>query len=137
MRARAILKRRRRLISIGKTQSKKTKNRIELDLSEQEMIALLGNALDNAIEACRDVEGQNKWIRVLIRRMQDMTNIKISNPYASVVRDGKGNLVTTKADKTAHGLGIKGMQVIVENHGGVMNYGTEGQIFVLQISFFR
>ena len=110
---------------------------IELDLSEQEMIALLGNALDNAIEACRDVEGQNKWIRVLIRRMQDMTNIKISNPYASVVRDGKGNLVTTKADKTAHGLGIKGMQVIVENHGGVMNYGTEGQIFVLQISFFR
>ena len=110
---------------------------IELDFSEQEMIALLGNALDNAIEACREVEGRNKWIRVLIRRKQEMTNIKISNPYTSVVRDAKGMLVTTKVDKAAHGLGIKGMQVIAEKHGGIINYGTEGQIFVLQISFFH
>lgn len=110
---------------------------IELELSEQEMIALVGNALDNAIEACRKVEDQKKWIRVQISRMHDMTYIKLSNPYISVVRDGKANLVTTKEDKAAHGLGIKGMQVIVEKHGGVIKYGTEDQIFVLQISFFH
>ncbi len=111
-------------------------DQIELPLSEQEITALFGNALDNAIEACRKTESNPKWINVNIRRSQDMTFIKISNPFVSVTMDAKGNFLTTKENKLVHGLGMTGMKSIVEKYGGLLSSKVDKGVFSLEVAFF-
>ena len=111
-------------------------DQIELNLLDHEMTALFGNALDNAIEACRVVEQEAKWIKVVIRRVKEMTFIKISNPYRNIKMDKKGRLMTTKEDSAHHGLGVRGMEQIVEKYKGTLQYKTENNTFILEIAFY-
>lgn len=109
---------------------------INLNLVDYEITALFGNALDNAIEACQQVEKELRWVKVGIRKVTGMTFAKISNPYANIRTDKAGRLLTTKADGDHHGLGTKGMEQIVEKYGGTLQYKTENGIFILEIAFF-
>lgn len=54
---------------------------IQLKLSEQEIISLMGNAIDNALDACRMIKDGKKWIEIVVQRKKDMTLFKISNSY--------------------------------------------------------
>ena len=41
--------------------------------------------------------------------------------------------VTSKADKTRHGFGLRSVQYITEKYGGTMHIGTEGDLFVVSL----
>lgn len=112
-------------------------NRIQLRLAEHEMITLLGNALDNAIEACRKNEKNNRWIRVSIRKIRDMTFIKVVNACQVEPNMEERHFVTSKSDKAHHGFGTLSMQLIVDKYEGTMSANYENGIFSLLISFFE
>lgn len=101
------------------------------------MITLLGNALDNAIEACRKNEKNNRWIRVSIRKIRDMTFIKVINACQVEPNMEERHFVTSKSDKAHHGFGTLSMQLIVDKYEGTMSANYENGIFSLLISFFE
>ncbi len=111
-------------------------DQLELNLPDHEITALFGNALDNAMEACQKLEQGLKWIKVVIRKVNGMTFIKISNPYVTIKTNREGKLMTMKEDSNSHGLGTKGMELIVEKYKGTLQYKTEHNIFILEIAFF-
>lgn len=113
-----------------------TSELIVLPFSEKETIALFGNALDNAIEACEKVETGQRWINVSLRRMQMMTFVEIANTYVPGDLTRNGKLTSAKADKAMHGLGIKGMKVIIEKYGGTLEWEPGEDAFTLKMSFF-
>lgn len=110
---------------------------IDLKLTDQELTALLGNALDNAIEACKKMEHGVKWIRITIRKVQEMTLIKISNSYEYQPHEKTGIFVSTKNNPQAHGLGIKSMRMIVEKYEGKLKADYSQGEFSLIVSFFN
>ncbi|MCL2591961.1 MAG: GHKL domain-containing protein [Defluviitaleaceae bacterium] len=73
---------------------------------------ILGNALENAIEACVHVEMEKRYIRIVAKiTLQNELYIEIINPYNIFpVTDKAGNLKTTKLDKDNHGLGLISIQ---------------------------
>src|SRR5699024_847972 len=81
----------------------------ELPVADTDLAALLGNALDNAIEG---VEGAaEKRIALRCRVDKGLFMLRVENPVGAAIHP---DLATTKADKSAHGFGIPGMREIAE-----------------------
>ena len=110
---------------------------IELKLTECEVVALFGNLFDNAIEACSKIQDDSKWIRVVIRRVQEMTFIKISNANKEQPLLDEYKFVSIKKEKRMHGLGMTSMKMIVEKYEGNIEVDYDSENFTVMISFFN
>lgn len=97
-----------------------------LPLSDTDLCALLGNALDNAMEACAKVKTPD--IRLRCRVDKGMLMLMVSNPLPG---DEKPGLGTTKADGKNHGFGLPGMAEIARRCGGSLDTCTKDGRFQL------
>lgn len=106
-------------------------------LSPADTYALLGNILDNAIEAVRKLppEATDRQIEIKIRNQMGMLSIHAENPYAGMLSFSDGLPVTTKQDKQYHGFGVKSIRFITQKYGGVMSLQTEKHRFILDLLF--
>jgi sensor histidine kinase regulating citrate/malate metabolism len=107
----------------------------ELPLTETEQCSLLGNILDNALEACSKIENiTQRWITLLICRNSDEWQIDCQNSYAQKPILSCGQLVTTKKDSENHGIGTKAMQSIIKKHNGTCSYDVTDDKFEVCIT---
>ncbi len=101
-----------------------------------DLYAILGNALDNAIEAVEKFRQQEmRQIDVLIHRQQSFLVIQILNPIpsdSSFVYEEELP-VTTKGDRQYHGFGLRSMRYLVKKYDGCLTVGTEDGCFSLKI----
>ena len=111
-------------------------DKIHLKLTEQELVALFGNAIDNSLEACKKIEPSKRWIRVSIRNVHNMTFIKILNSSKGFSNVGQSVIPSTKEKNTKFGWGMTSMQIIVEKYKGTLKYNCKDEVFSLQISFY-
>ena len=87
-----------------------------LSISDTDLCALLGNALDNAMEAC--AKAVKPDVRLRCRLDKGMLMLIVSNPLAG---DEKPGFETTKADEKNHGFGLPGMWEIARRLGGSLD----------------
>lgn len=100
----------------------------ELSVADTDLCALLGNALDNAMEAA--VKAEDKSIAVRCQADKGMLMLKVRNAMAGNERE---DLTTTKPDKKHHGFGLAGMREIAERYGGTMEVTANGGYFELLV----
>lgn len=108
------------------------------NLKSADMCAIIGNLLDNALEAARKVPDEDKrFIRLTIRRINQMLVIKVENSYETELRAIDGQLQTTKTEGGIHGWGIKSVRAAVEKYEGTVQIAQEEQVFkvVATLSF--
>lgn len=115
---------------------------IEKRISFSELVEMLGNLFDNAIEANRMIEEKNKRIDFFINQEEESLIIEISNPYCwegtnetdDMLEEGK----STKGK--GRGLGLANVTKIVEKYHGTLevknigNGDVEFILFRIQIS---
>ncbi|MDF2536980.1 MAG: hypothetical protein K0S76_1, partial [Herbinix sp.] len=91
------------------------------------------NALENAITAAAQVE-EEKLRKVYIHAIVNGDRLVVSteNVYVGKV-EMEGELPKSKSKEAGHGFGIKSMVAIVERHGGLYSFETEGGVFVLRL----
>lgn len=99
-----------------------------LPIADMDLCALLGNALDNAMEAA--VKAENKKISLRCRVSKGMLMLKVTNALAG---DEREDLTTTKADQKHHGFGLAEMGEIARRYGGTLEAKTDGGCFVLLV----
>lgn len=96
---------------------------------------ILGNLLDNALEACRALTEGRKFIYLDISYAKEIFQIIIRNSYQSKRKKSKiGHYLTTKNDTKYHGLGISSVQHAIENYHGymeILDSGNEFQVIVI------
>ena len=102
-----------------------------MKLSSYDMNILLGNLMQNAIDATEKCK--EKYIDVLIRYDRNCIFIKISNPYDGerLVKDGE--YITTKNEEKNHGLGIRSVKKIVEKYDGSIFFTEERGEFIVKL----
>lgn len=100
----------------------------ELPVADTDLCALLGNALDNAIEAA--TKAVDKKIFMRCRTDKGMLMLKVRNALAG---DEREDLATTKPDQKHHGLGLAGMREIAGRYGGILETSTDGGCFELLV----
>lgn len=105
----------------------------KLTLNDNELCALLSNALENAINAASQMDDE-KLRKIYIHAVINGGKLVISteNAYMGKI-EMEGELPKSKSKEAGHGYGIKSMISIVERHGGLYSIETEGGIFILQL----
>lgn len=91
----------------------------ELPIEQCDLGVVLGNTLDNAIEATKDCKDNKKMIEIFMGIKKEAWVMLIRNPYEHrLVEDRAGNLISTKQDNKRHGFGLKSVKRIVESYNG-------------------
>lgn len=97
-----------------------------LTISDLELSIIIGNLLDNAIEACRTVTGE-RFIRIFISMKGTMLYFSMLNA-AGAKKKKTGSLFATHKDGV-HGFGLRRAETILEEHGGWVKYNSEDGAF--------
>ena len=97
-------------------------------IAETDLCALLGNAIDNAMEAAE--KSEDKAISVHCRVEKGLFMLRVENALAG---DETPDLSTTKADKSAHGFGLMGMREIAKRYGGSLEATADNGRFELVV----
>ena len=97
-----------------------------LTISDLELSIVVGNLLDNAIEACRSVSG-DRFIRLFISMKGTMLYFSMLNS-AGEKRTKTAGLFASRKDGI-HGFGLRRTQAILEEHGGWVKYNSEEGAF--------
>ncbi|WP_195395184.1 sensor histidine kinase [Holdemania sp. 1001302B_160321_E10] len=101
-------------------------------LQPMDIVTLFGNALDNAIEACRKLKAGDRKIRLRITQRDGWLLIQISNPLPQPLTWSDGRPASTK-DGAGHGLGLRSIEKTTEHLGGIMQLDAADNQFTLQI----
>ncbi|MFT3952569.1 MAG: GHKL domain-containing protein [Oscillospiraceae bacterium] len=89
---------------------------------------ILGNALDNALEACGKLD-KYRFISVDINVHKPYQMIVIKNSAGEVT-----DLSTTKSDRENHGFGLSNIARAVKDHDGTMLTECENGVFTLSVT---
>lgn len=101
----------------------------EIVINEIELAVIIGNLLDNAIEA-NDKNQSVRYINLLISVENSEINITMENP-SEQINEG---LKTTKRDNHNHGYGIKSIMAIAEKYGGTARFTQSNSTFISYVT---
>lgn len=87
-------------------------------MDSTDIYALMGNALDNALESVMREPPEERTIDLRIKRRGDMVLIDLTNRCSRDVEFRDGLPVTDKPDRRYHGFGMRSMRGIAEKYGG-------------------
>ncbi len=95
-----------------------------ITINEIEIAVIIGNILDNAIEASEKIADINKdiWGSITVDRQNIIINIK------NTAMDSN-NLKTSKIDKKSHGYGLKSISHIAKKYNGYAKFSFSDNIF--------
>lgn len=104
-------------------------------VAEVDLNVILGNLLDNAAEAIERAD--EKYLELQMRYDRNVLYISIYNSYDGKVElDKKGKLLTRKARKEEHGIGLESVELVLGKYGGKMRLSRENCIFKVDLMLF-
>ncbi|WP_196803702.1 sensor histidine kinase [Butyrivibrio hungatei] len=99
-------------------------NRIE----NVNLVILISNLVDNAIEAAMQVEGEKKIeIQSILKKNIWILSVKNSCVQDVVIRENR--IETTKEEKESHGFGISNIERVAKKYGGNLKLSCENRVF--------
>lgn len=100
------------------------------NLRSVDLCAVLGNLLDNALEAAGQVQKkEERFVRLTIRRINQMLIIKVENSFRDPPISQDGVLTTSKVKNGLHGWGLKSAQTAAEKYDGTVQTSYTDNVF--------
>ncbi len=107
----------------------------DLELESFDMVVILGNLLDNSVEALKKLK-ENRTIWVSIKYDRGVLIIQIQNNFDGKISVGAKGLITTKDDKDNHGLGLKNIESTLEKYNGLLEYSYTNNLFKAEVLMY-
>ena len=104
-----------------------------------DIVTILGNLLDNAMEAVANAE--NKLIRLTVKYSKGNLVIKVDNTFDGVVkyknrRDEAEKIIATRKNAGDHGHGLKNICRSVEKYNGTVDISYDSSIFSVTVMLY-
>lgn len=109
----------------------------ELPFAGEDLCVILGNALDNAIEACERGQVSKPWIS--IKLIYDGANLlmTLENSFDGMIRKNKkGMQISRKANSQQHGIGTYSIQRVVQKYHGYYHVEVMEKEYHLEIILY-
>jgi len=107
----------------------------EGQIEDIDILSILYNVLNNAIEACQKVEPEKRFLEFSCGQIANQLIIKIKNSMkADTIQKQEKKLLTSKKDKYRHGYGMQIVADTVKKHNGTLLVDAVGEIFTVIIT---
>lgn len=103
-------------------------------ISNYDLCTIMTNALDNAIEACRELK--NSRIAVTSVLKDNCLTLSFVNPVAKKVLIKNGKIKTTKDDRQNHGFGLDNIKSALKKYDGLLDVSCDDNQFTLDVTVF-
>lgn len=108
-----------------------------LPFADGDLCVVLGNGLDNAIEANLRGTVRNPYVDLKMSYDGDVLIIIIENAFDGNIREGKnGECLTRKPDCDNHGIGISSMKSVVKKYHGFYDVKINDNIYSLNLLLY-
>ena len=109
----------------------------KLDFEYGDLCVIIGNILDNAIEASEKLPSKEAYIDLNIQHKKELLSISIKNKYkGKLTKNNRQFFATSKSDKELHGIGLRSVKRIVDKYNGEMLIDLPDNIFILKILLY-
>ena len=99
-----------------------------LPVKAADLCSILGNLLENAIQASGSLPEEKRWVEVSARMLSGvMVGLTVTNPFEGNIRFDKDGLPVTR--RRGHGIGLRSVSQIAANNGGTLDIRAEKGIF--------
>lgn len=107
----------------------------EMPIDQCDIGIVLGNALDNAMEAMERSSFDVKEIEIIMGIKKEALVLVVKNPFeAELKRDKDGKLLSTKAESAKHGYGINSIIKVAEKYDGDVIIEEEDRKFIITVT---
>ena len=89
----------------------------KIGIADMDLCIVLGNCIENALEACRRMKSGRKYIEINSKIHGDMLGITIDNSFDGKVEEQKGKLLSRKR-RYEEGLGVSSVQAVAAKYNG-------------------
>lgn len=106
----------------------------ELPIDQQDIGVVLGNALDNAIEAVKECDAMEKVVDISMGAKKSAWILVMKNPFKhEIERDRRGRILSSKEEKDKHGYGLKSIIKISAKYQGDVVIDDTENVFSLTV----
>ena len=124
---------------IQEAKQKNIETQIELSVPEKlkitsfDMMVILGNLFDNAMNASAKLDVNKRKINLEIQFNKSILFIKINNHFDGIVcRDGN-QILSTHADRLNHGIGLSNVRNTIEKYCGKLDVNYTKENFYVNV----
>lgn len=103
-----------------------------LAISDVDLCVMVGNLLENAIEACKNIPMEQRFIRVFTEIHGSQFYLSIQNSANEDSDFNQKNYITNKRGE--HGFGMKRVQLLVDKYDGYLNLQNEPGVFASEVT---
>ena len=101
------------------------------NISDIDMIAMIGNLLDNAVVAASKKKSNAiVKIRIFMQNEGSICVVKVVNDFEGKLIKKEGKLVSTKKDGGLHGIGMTSVNRTAEKYNGYLEHYVEDNKFI-------
>lgn len=106
-----------------------------LQVDPYDMTTILGNIIDNAIQAASKVDG-DRTIDLKVSYTKGRLLITMTNPFNGELKYENQRLVTLHEDKDNHGFGLNNVNAVLEKYNGNLHIEHTHQTFSITLLMF-
>ena len=104
----------------------------ELSIEDVDLCVMLGNLLDNALEACEKIPREQRFLRIYMVVNKAQLYISIQNSAKEELDFNERNYISTKRGN--HGLGMKRVKALADKYEGYLTLANEPGIFAAEVT---
>lgn len=111
----------------------------DLPIRSYDIGIILGNALNNALEACMKLKKQEPeaeaFIRLISFQRGKFLFLRVENSFdGKLIRKPQQEFpLTAKEDKELHGIGLVSIKHVAESYGGTVDWDVKDRVFTLAV----
>ena len=104
----------------------------ELSIEDVDLCVMLGNLLDNALEACDKIPEIQRFLRIYMVVNRSQLYVSIQNSAREELDFNERNYISTKRGN--HGLGMKRVKALADKYDGYLTLANEPGIFAAEVT---
>ncbi len=109
----------------------------DMDVNDTILCGVLGNAMDNAIDAAMHLPPEKRQIEFLMKVEKHNLFIEVKNRFDGVVAYSDGRLLSRKEDSKNHGIGIRVMEEMIRRVNGTIETFWDEEWFTLRVVIYH
>lgn len=109
----------------------------KLNFAMTDLCVIIGNILDNAIEAACMQKDEQSYIETLIRTEDNNLLIIVKNSFDGKINHSGNKILTRKTEKEYHGIGLESVEYIVNKYHGMLKIEYDDKEFIVRILLYN